>query len=281
MAMTVFWGIPYFLIRIAVRHLDPGVLVLGRTAPAAAVLWPIVVARRQWPVLIANLKWIAIFGILEFGVPWYLIATAERHITSSLTSLLICAVPLLSVVAQRFGRTEEHIGKRRLTGLAIGAMGVALLVGLDLRGGSMEWIGLMFIVCIGYTAGPLILAHKLTHVPGIAVVVGATTFVALCWIPWSIAHWPTRISGQTISCVAVLSIGCTAGAFLTFFALVKEVGATRSVVVTYFNTALAVALGVMLLHEPLSTGIMIGFPLVIVGSVFATSRPAALPNAVA
>jgi len=268
--MAVIWGIPYLLIRVAVRQLDPGVLVLGRTAPAAFLLAPLVIAQRQLPTLWKNFTWIAIFGIVEFGVPWYLMATAERHITSSLTSLLICCVPLFSVVGQRIRRTEGAIAPRRYLGLGVGAVGVAFLVGLDLRGGTITWIAMMMAVCLGYTIGPIILATKLTHVPGPTVVMGATGFVALCWIPWDLAHWPVHVSGETWSCVAVLSVVCTAGAFLVFFELIKEVGATRAVVVTYVNTAIAVVLGIVGLHEPLTAGILVGFPLVIIGCVFAT-----------
>src|SRR5664280_930737 len=252
-AMAVIWGIPYLLIRVAVRQLDPGVLVFGRTLPAAILLVPLVIARNQFALLWSHLKWIAIFAIIEFGIPWYLMATSERHITSSLTSLLICAVPLFSVVGQRVRRTEDHVTPRRLLGLAIGAVGVALLV------------------CLGYSIGPVILATKLQHIPGVVVVAGATSVVALCWIPWTIAHWPRAISAETWTSVAVLSVVCTAGAFLTFFELIKEVGSTRSVVVTYVNTAIAVVLGVVFLNEPLTIGIMLGFPLVLVGSIFATS----------
>jgi len=270
-AMAVIWGIPYLLIRVAVRQLDPGVLVFGRTLPAAALLVPLVIARHQFAQLWSNLKWITIFAVIEFGVPWYLMATSERHITSSLTSLLICAVPLFAVVGQRIRRTEDRVTPRRLLGLAIGAVGVALLVGLSIRGGSFEWIGMMLLVCFGYSIGPVILVTKLHHVPGVVVVAGATAVVALGWIPWTIAHWPHAISSETWASVGVLSVICTAGAFLTFFELVKEVGSTRSVVVTYVNTAIAVVLGVVFLHEPLTVGIMVGFPLVLVGSIFATS----------
>jgi drug/metabolite transporter (DMT)-like permease len=271
LAMAVIWGIPYLLIRVAVRQLDPGVMVLLRTAPASLLLTPIVVARRQISVLLKNLRWIIVFGVVEFGIPWYCIATAEKHISSSLTSLLICCVPLFAVLAQRIRRTEERISRRRYLGLGIGVVGVALLVGLDLRGGSITWIGLMMVVCLGYCCGPIILATKLAHVPGVVVVAGATAFVALCWIPWAVVHWPAHVSGETWSCVAVLSVVCTAAAFLVFFELVKDVGSSRSVVVTYFNTAIAVVLGVVGLHETLTAGIVFGFPLVLVGCVFATS----------
>jgi len=273
LAMAVIWGIPYLLIRVAVRQLDPGVMVLLRTAPASALLMPLVIAKRQIPVLVKNLRWIIIFAVIEFGIPWYCMATAERHISSSLTSLLICCVPLFAVIAQRLRRTGEHISQRRYFGLGIGAVGVALLVGLDLRGGSITWIGLMMVVCFGYCIGPMILATKLSHVPGVVVVAGATAFVAICWIPWSVVHWPAHVSGETWSCMAVLSVVCTATAFLVFFELVKEVGSSRSVVVTYFNTAIAVVLGVVGLHETLTAGIILGFPLVLVGCIFATSGP--------
>ena len=141
--MAVLWGIPYLLIRVAVRQLDPGVLVLFRTCPASLLLVPVVTHQRSWPALAKNLKWIVVFGVVEFGVPWYLMSTSERHINSSLTSLIICAVPLFSVVASRLSRHHEPIGVRRVSGLIAGADGVALLVGLDLKGGSITWIGLM------------------------------------------------------------------------------------------------------------------------------------------
>lgn len=268
--MAVLWGIPYFLIRVAVRQLDPGVLVLARTAPASLLLVPIVTRQRAWPALFANLKWIIVFGVVEFGVPWYLMSTAERHITSSLTSLIICAVPLFSVVAGRFSSVHEPISAQRLSGLLAGAVGVALLVGLDLQGGSLTWIGLMLIVGVGYSIGPLILAARLRDVPGPAVVCGATGVVALAWIPYDLGHWPTRVSSETWSSVGILSVFCTAGAFLVFFELIKVAGSGRSVVVVYSNTALAVGLGVLGLHEPFTVGIALGFPLIVLGSYFAT-----------
>jgi drug/metabolite transporter (DMT)-like permease len=271
--MAVIWGIPYLLIRVAVRHLDPGVMVLFRTGPAAVLLMPIVIVQGQFKVLVRNFKWIAAFAIVEFGIPWYVMATAERHISSSLTSLLICCVPLLAVLVQRLRRTGEHISHQRYFGLGIGALGVALLVGLDLRGGSITWIAMMMIVVLGYCIGPIVLATRLSHVPGVVVVAGATALVAVCWLPWAIVHWPTHVSGETFSCMAVLSVVCTATAFLVFFELVKEVGSSRSVVITYFNTAIAVVLGIVGLHETLTSGIVFGFPLVLIGCIFATSRP--------
>ena len=277
-AMSVIWGLPYLMIRVAVRQLDPGVLVFARTLPAALLLSPVVIARRQVGVIRAHLGWIAVFAVVEFGVPWYLMSTAERHIDSSLTSLIVCAVPLVSVGLQRLRRSEERVTRRRLTGLGLGALGVALLVGLSVHGGSSTWVLMMLAVAVGYSVGPRILAERLADVPGVAVVTGATFVVALAWLPWSVAHWPSHVNTETALSVATLAVVCTAGAFLIFFELVKEAGATRSVVVTYLNTALAVALGVAFLHEPLTAAILAGFPLVLVGSVLATAPGPRAPS---
>jgi drug/metabolite transporter (DMT)-like permease len=275
-AMAFIWGIPYLLIRIAVRELDPGVLVFGRTVPAAIIMLTLVAYKKQFPIMIANIKWILIFAVIEFGIPWYLMGTSEKHLTSSITSLLICCVPLFSVLGQLIRRTEhEKISQRRMFGLAIGIIGVAFLVGIDVRGGSIGWVALLLIVCVGYTIGPIILATKLNGVPGSIVIAGSSAFVAVCWTPWTLTHWPAHISGETWACVGTLSIVCTAIAFVVFGALIAEIGATRSTVITYINTAVAVVLGVVFLNEPLTAGILVGFPLVLMGSIYATSSKAA------
>ncbi len=268
--MAVLWGIPYLLIRIAVRQLDPGVVVLARTAPAALLLAPLVARRGQLRDVLTHWRWIVVFGVVEFGGPWYLMSSAEKHVTSSFTSLMICAVPLFTLVMSRFSSSHEKLSPRRLGGLVVGALGVALLVGVNIHG-DLRWVLMLLVVCVGYSVGPMILQHRLAGVPGPAVVFGATGVVAIAWAPYGALHWPAHVSLETVLAVLVLSVFCTAGAFLTFFELVKEAGANRSTVVVYSNTALAVLLGIALLHEPLTTSILIGFPLIMAGSYFATS----------
>jgi drug/metabolite transporter (DMT)-like permease len=220
--------------------------------------------------MVKNLKWIVIFGILEFGVPWYFMGTVEKHVTSSFTSLMIATVPLFSLVFSKIRKVQENMTVQRWSGLALGAAGILCLVGFDVRGSALKWAGLMLLVCVGYAAGPVILATKVREVAGVAVVAGATGVVGLLWIPYSVSHWPHTVALKTVLALAVLSVACTVGAFLVFFELIKEVGAARATVVTYVNTAVAVALGIIFLNEPLTTGIAIGFPLVLVGSYYAT-----------
>ena len=69
-------------------------------------------------------------------------------------------------------------------------------------------------------------------------------------------HWP---AGKVIGSVVVLAVLCTAIAFLVFFELIAEVGPVRATVITYLNPAVAVTLGVLLLHERFTVGIAVGF----------------------
>jgi drug/metabolite transporter (DMT)-like permease len=269
-SLSILWGIPYLLIRVAVRQVDPSVLVLARTLPASMLLLPLVIYRHEFTSMIKNLKWIFLFGAIEFGIPWYFMGTVEKHVTSSFTSLMIATVPLFSLGISKIRGVREHMTPERWFGLAIGGIGVLSLVGFDLRGGALKWAGLMLLVCIGYAAGPVILATKVRDVAGIAMVTGATGVIGLLWIPYSVSHWPHAIALKTVLALATLSVACTVGAFLVFFELIKEVGAARATVVTYMNTAIAVVLGIIFLNEPLTTGIAIGFPLVLIGSYYAT-----------
>lgn len=271
-ALGVLWGLPYFMIRVAVRQMDPATLVFSRTAVAAIVLIPLATHRRAFASLRGAWGWLALYSVVEMGIPWFCMSTAERHLTSSLTGLLVTTTPLLAVVLTRLLRHGEHISRRRLVGLAIGFAGVVSLVGLSASRTSIPWIALMAVVVVGYTCGPMIIARRLQHADGLAVVAGSVGLVALAYSPIAALSWPAHLGAETAESVAGLGLLCTAAAFLVFFALIKEIGPSRTVVVTYVNTAVAVVLGVLALSEPFTTGIAVGFPLIVVGSYFATTQ---------
>ncbi|CAB4875599.1 unannotated protein [freshwater metagenome] len=271
LAVSTLWGLPYFMIRIAVRELDPVSVVMGRTLPAALVLLPIAWHSGALRTLRGQMKWLLLYTVVEFGIPWYLMASAEQHVTSSLASLIICATPLLSISVSKLLYPKRTIGRQRLIGLALGSFGVLTLVGLDITTDSAWWIGAMFLVAVGYAGGPQVISTKLTKTSGLAVVAVSVSLVAAIYTPLGLARWPAHVSGATWLSLGALALLCTIGAFLLFFALIKEVGPARSTVVTYLNTAIAVGLGVVFLHEPLTAGMLIGFPIIVAGSIFATS----------
>src|SRR4051812_21182245 len=93
--MSVIWGIPYLLIRVAVAEISPAVLVLARTSLATAILLPIALVRVDLRPILARWPWLVAFAVVEIAIPWVMLGSAEQHITSSLTGLLIAGVPLV------------------------------------------------------------------------------------------------------------------------------------------------------------------------------------------
>ena len=179
--MSVIWGCPYLLIRIAVREVSPATLIFLRTAPAALVLLPIALHRHALTGILVRWKWLLACTIAELAVPWFFIGRAEIHLTSSVTGLLIASVPLVGAVLYRV-LGFDHFSRRRILGLLIGFAGVAALVGVDLRGAEVGPVLEVLVPAVGYAIGPLIISRKLDDLEGIGVItaaVGAPFFLYL------------------------------------------------------------------------------------------------------
>jgi drug/metabolite transporter (DMT)-like permease len=275
-AMSVIWGIPYLFIKIAVTELSPAAVAGGRTLLAAVVL--LVVAARQgalrpalplWP-------WVLAFGLLEMAIPWILLGHAEERVSSGFAGLMIATVPFVGVVLAKLRGDPHAFDRIRLLGLGVGLVGVVALVGLDSLAGEVDLLSVLELigVAIGYALAPVIIATRLSHVPAIGVIALGVGAVALGLLPWTIAGFaPGLPSADVVVSVLVLGLVCTALAFVLFFRLLALVGPVRSTVITFINPAVAIVLGILVLSEPLTWGIAVGFPLVLLGSYWAT-RPA-------
>ena len=273
-AMSVFWGIPYLFIKITVRELDPTVVVFARVGIAAAILLPVAAYRRVLRQL--RERWLAIAAIacVQIAGPFLLISYGEQHITSSLTSLLIAADPLLVVLfALRFD-PGERVNGLRLVGLLIGMGGVVTLLGLDVGGDEQRVIGavLVLLAAAGYAAGALLIKRPtIAALPSLGVVSVECVTATIVVLPLAVTRLPSKLPDlEVIASLLVLGLICTALAYLIFFALVAEVGASRGTVITYVNPAVSVFLGVTLLGESLNAAIVVGFLLIIVGSWLST-----------
>jgi drug/metabolite transporter (DMT)-like permease len=281
-AMCLIWGVPYLFIKVAIGALTPASLVLVRTGIAAVLLLPLAAMRGQLRVLLPRWKPLLAYTIVEIAVPWLFLSIAEQRLSSSLSGLLVAAVPLVGALLARLAGGHEPLGARRLIGLLVGMAGVAALVGTDLSGGNAVAFGEIGIVAVGYAVGPLILARYLSDLPGLGVVAASLALAAICYVPVGVAQLPSRWpSSGVVVAVLVLAVLCTAIAFLVFFALVNEVGPVRTTVITYVNPAVAVALGVAFLGEPFTVGMAAGFALILLGCVLATARSRASGSATA
>ena len=282
-ALGVIWGIPYLLIKVAVRELTPASLVFLRTALGATLLLPAVIKHGNARALLARWRPIVLFTVVELAIPWFLLSHAERRVTSSLAGLFMASVPLVGAVLSRFTGRHEPLGERRLVGLFVGLAGVMALLGLDLGRGDALAIAELAVVALGYAVGPMIISTRLADLPVLDVVAASLMLCAIGYAPVGIAQLPPALPGlDVIGAVVILGVACTAVAFPLFFRLIAEVGPVRATVITYVNPAVAVAAGVTLLGEPFTLGTGVGFVLILAGSWLATGaarQPAARAEA--
>ncbi len=273
LSLGLIWGLPYLLIKVSVEYLSPEVIVFLRVFLAAIILLPIVIKRGYLRQLKGHWKWVFIFAIVEIAFPFGALTFAEIKLSSSMTGLLIAAVPIVSAIfAWRLG-IDDRITGNRILGLTIGILGVASLVGLDVTGSEIISAALLAITVIGYALGPIIVSQKLSQAPALAAIAMAMVINSVIYAPLAFISRPNETVPVNVwLAVAVLGAVCTALAFMLFFSLVAEVGPARTTVITYINPAVAVILGILVLSEPITLGLLIGFPLILIGSFLATRK---------
>ena len=272
--VAVLWGIPYLLIKIAVDDGVPPTFV----AWVRVVLGAFILLAFSWKLgllatLRQRLKWIIAFALAEIIIPYPLIASGEQHVDSSVAAILIAAAPLfVALLALRFDHTER-VGGWRLAGLLIGLVGVAMFVGIDIAGRRNELFGAVsvLIAAFCYAVGPMILKKHLADLdPRVtmctSLFVGAVLLApgAALQLPKSVPSMPAMLS------LLGLGVLCTACAFVAYGTLIVEAGPGRSLVVTYLNPVVAVALGMAVRGERLGIGAVLGLGLILVGSWLST-----------
>jgi drug/metabolite transporter (DMT)-like permease len=268
-AMCVIWGIPYLLIRVAVREIEPGTLVFMRTAIGGVILFPVALRKGGFRPVFQRWRPLLAFAVIEMAIPWLFLSDAERHVSSSLSGLLIAAVPLVGIVVARVTGSTERTSHLQYAGLFVGLAGVVLLVGLDFGQVHIQALAEVLVVVVGYATAPVIMARRLADLPSVPVVCVALLMVALGYLPYAVVRWPRTITAEETGSVVVLGLVCTALAFVIFFALISAIGPARATVITYVNPAVAVLVGITVLNESFTLGMALGFPVILGGSVLA------------
>ena len=271
---SVIWGIPYLLIRIAVRHgMTPAFLAWGRVTLAAVVLlglaWQagtLSSLRGRWRVLL-------VYAVVEICIPFPMIAAGETGVSSSLAAILISSVPLIvAVLALRFDHSERPTPIRAL-GLLLGFGGVIALVGIDVvgKGGELLGAGAILLAAVGYAIGPMLVKLRMAQLDPRATMGASLGIASLLLAPAAALDPPHTVpSAGAIWCVIALGLVCTAAAFVIFSILITEAGTSRATVITYINPIIAVGLCVALLGERPGTGAVAGLLLILAGSWLAT-----------
>jgi drug/metabolite transporter (DMT)-like permease len=275
LAMSVVWGVPYLLIKVAVGEFSPVVLVFLRCAVGAALLLPWTLARgRLGPAVRAHWRALLLFTALEMTMPWLLLSWAEQDLSSSLTGLLVAGVPFVAALTARLAGEEDRLSRVRVAGMVVGIVGIALVLGLDVGGAQWSAIAAVALVVIGYATAPMVISRKLPDVSGVTASAFALLVTAAVYAPFAVPRLGAEAGAPADAWLAVGALGvvCTALALALFFGLIREVGPQRALVITFVNPAVAVLLGVLLLDEPFTLGLAVGLPLVLLGCLLATRR---------
>lgn len=281
--MAFVWGITYLFIKEAVGSISPPAVVAGRTLLGGLVLLPFAIrggalasAWKHWP-------WILAFGLVEMAGPFLLLSHAETQLPSGLTGLLVATVPLFAVVIALLRGDRSALAPVRLGGLILGFIGVGVVVagpGLFPHGpASTMAIGEILLTAVLYAIAPFIIAHKLAGVPSMGTITLALFAIGLAYLPAALLTQHDMPSLRSTISLGLLGIVCTAFAFVAFFALIREVGPVRAPLFTYVNPIVAVALGAAVLAEPITPGLLIGFPIVLAGCWFAATGGRFTPRA--
>jgi drug/metabolite transporter (DMT)-like permease len=274
-ALCVIWGLPYFFIKLALVGLPPVGVAWGRIALGAAILLPIAWRRGTLLELARRKRAVCAFAFAELIGPFFLICVGERWVSSSFAGILIATVPLIVIaVAPLFG-VHERLGGRRLLGLVVGFIGVVILLGLDVTQGPLWWAGVacIAIATVGYAFGSLIVQRHLADVDELAAVAASLAVATVVLLPAAALTIPRVLPApQVLVAMLVLGMVCTALALWLYFFLIAQIGAARAAVITYVNPAVAVLLGVVVLHESFGLSSALGLGLILLGSWLATER---------
>ena len=249
-ALCVIWGLPYFFIKLALAEVAPIGVAWARIALGASVLLPVAWKRGVLPEVLRHKRAVCAFAFAELVGPFFLIALGERWVSSSLAGILIATV-------------------------VIGFVGVVTLLGLDVLGGPLGWVGAACVVIatLGYATGSLIVQRYLKGVDELGAVAASLVVASVVMLPPAFLMAPANVpSNLVLASLVVLGVVCTATALWLYFSLIAHIGAARAAVITYVNPAVAALLGVLVLHESFGPGSALGLAMILTGSWLATHR---------
>jgi drug/metabolite transporter (DMT)-like permease len=272
--LALIWGASFMLIKIADRQLAPSTLILGRIGSATVLLAAIAVARLGLRATLAQFRaawlWLVVVALVNTAVPFWLLSWGETRIDSGLASIIQGAVPIFNALLAFGFFREARVAGLRLLGLAIGFVGVALLVGAQPHGKLLAALAVV-AMALCYAIGTLIAGRHLRGTPPLVVALASTAVSTVAALPAGIVQAPSGMwHGETIAAILVLGFVGTAIAYLLFFALIQRAGPNYATLVTYLVPPIALAYGAIFLDESFGLTAFAALALVLVGVALAT-----------
>ena len=268
--LSAIWGSSFLFIKLGVDQLEPSAVVLGRLVVGVLVLLPLVVVHGGLAPLRGRVGSLVLLGALNNALPFWLLGFAETRLDSGLTAVIQAAAPIFTVLLAGWIDPTQHVRGIRLVGIAIGFVGVALLVGVQ-HGGEVTAALAVVGVALCYAASVLFAGRAMKGVPPLHVSVGQLACAAVLIAPLGVAQLPSEPpSTKTIAAVVALGALGTGVAYLLYFELIAKAGASRAILVTYLVPAFALVYGAIFLDEAVTVTAITGLALILGGVALAT-----------
>jgi drug/metabolite transporter (DMT)-like permease len=208
---------------------------------------------------------------MQVAVPFVLITYGERHIPSALAGILVATAPIFTalLITVGLGASEARVEAPTIAGMLVGVVGVVLLFGVDLSGSAESVLGgaMVVVAALGYSLGAIYLRKHFAGVPPVGMAAGTMTVSAVLTLPFAAVSLPLDVpSANSVLCVLALGVIGTGLAFIIFYTLIVEIGATKASLVAYLAPGFAVVYGAMFLSEAITGGAIGGLALILAGS---------------
>ena len=279
--LSALWGASFIFIRVAVPALGPFVLVELRVGVAALALALCAALLGRLPKLRARWKQFALLGLVNVAIPFSLISAAEINLTASLAAILNSTTVMFTAVVAAV-LMGDALTTRKIVGIVLGIVGVAVLVGWDPIG--LDWavvlsVGAMLAASFGYALGSVYAKRTFAGSPPLAIAIGQLTVAAMLMLPLAAASVPTeRPSTIVVLSMLGLALPSTAVAYMLYFRLIENVGPTSTSTVTLLVPLFGLLFGVVLLDEPVGLGTLAGLTLILSSVALITGIGAARPK---
>ncbi|OQY95637.1 MAG: hypothetical protein B6D41_05705 [Chloroflexi bacterium UTCFX4] len=280
--LGAIWGASYLFIKIGGESIPPITFVMGRAGLAALTLVVIAQLRREKlpPWRAPVWRWLWVMGLLNSVVPYTLITWGETRVSSGLAAILVGAMPIFTVLLAHWLTHDEKLTPLKSAGIALGFFGVVILFLPDVQqGATFNLVGGLAIVlaAISYAFASIQARKHLKGFPHATVALGQMLTASAILIPASLLldqPWTLQPTTASLISLLILAVVGTALAYLLYYWLIEQVGATRTSLVTYISPVIAVFLGALVLNETLDWTTVAGLILIVAGVGLVTRKRA-------
>ena len=277
--LALIWGSAFLWIKLADRGFSPVEVTLARLALGAAVLFAIVLARRE-KIPRQGRLWahIVVAALFANAVPYLLFAVAEQTVNSSTAGIINATTPLWTVLLALAVRHQKTVTNWQVAGLFVGFIGAVLIftpwstaAGLT-SAGALECLAASVSYAVSYVYMDKFLARR-----GIGPVVLSACQLGAAAVMLAIALAVTgvrtpHVTAVSVAAIAVLGVVGTGFAYVLNYQIITSEGATVASTVTYLLPVVAIVLGVVVLSETITVSALVGIALVLAGVALTRRR---------